>query len=312
MDKFTKKLLNNIYLNYNEKHKSSHWIKYTKDFNCNNGIISGISGFSKATKKLPLLGLYHKILQKLNFNNIDFSFDKFWYKTAYSAMSKQERIVDSCVLRQVLTLELLEEKINLNNINNICVIGDGQSNFVAIALESKKFKKVLSINLPEVLLNDFYLIKKMGFPLNKIALLETKNQVQNFLNNENIKFGMIEANNANIIFEKQIDLFINIASFGEMNLDVVSNYFKIIKSSIHGTYLYSCNREKKELPDGTITMEKDYPWKGFTKKILDEKAPWHLTYYILRRGLIPIPKIKIPFDGPIIHKLLFYPPVKNK
>ena len=312
MDKITRQLLNNISLKTNYKHKSSHWIKYTKDFNFKYGSISGISGFSEETKKLPLLGCYHKILQKFNFSNIDFSFDDYWYKTANSAMSKQARVVDLCVLRQVFTLKLLEEKIDLENINNICVIGDGQSNFVAIALESQKFKKVLSINLPEVLLNDFNLIKKMGFPLNKVELLETKNQVYNYLNNENIKFGMIEANNANILTEEKIDLFVNIASFGEMNLDIVNNYFKIIKSSIHGTYLYSCNREKKELPDGTITQEKDYPWEGFTQKILDEKAPWHSSYYKLRRGLIPIPKIKIPFDGPIIHKLLFYPSVKNK
>ena len=47
-----------------------------------------------------------------------------------------------------------------------------------------------------------------------------------------------------------------------MNLDVVSNYFKIIKSIINGSYLYSCNQEEKELPDGTITKKKDYPWGG--------------------------------------------------
>ena len=96
-----------------------------------------------------------------------------------------------------------------------------------------------------------------------------------------------------------------------MNLDVISNYFKIIKSSINGTYLYSCNREEKELPDGTITKEKDYPWEGFAHKIFDEKTPWHSTFYRLRRGVLPIPKINIPYDGPLIHKLVFYPPIKK-
>lgn len=152
----------------------------------------------------------------------------------------------------------------------------------------------------------------MGFPLRKIRLLETKNQVQNFFIDDSISFGMIDASNANILTKQQIDLFINIASFGEMNLDIVSNYFKIIKSTIKGTYLYSCNREEKELPDGTIIKMKEYPWGGFTQKFLEEPNPWHLTYYKLRSGLIPIPKIKIPFDGLLIHKLLFYPPIKNK
>ena len=227
-------------------------------------------------------------------------------------MNKQSRVVDSSVLRQVLTLKLIEEKINLKNINQLCVIGDGQSNLVAVALESNKFKKVLSINIPEVLLNDFNLIKKMGFPVRKIRLLESKNQVQDFLLDDDIKFGMIKASDANILTRQQIDLYINIASFGEMNLDIISNYFKIIKSTTKGTYLYSCNRLEKELPDGKIISLRDYPWEGFKHKILDEPAPWHLEYYKLRRGLIPIPKIKIPFDGLIIHKLLFYPPVKNK
>ena len=312
MDKISKRLLNNIYSEDNKKQKSSHWQRNTKDFDFKNEKVSGISGFSDITKKLPLLGFYHKILQKLNYDKVSFSFDDFWYRAAFSAMNKQSRVVDSSVLRQVLTLKLIEEKINLKNINQLCVIGDGQSNLVAVALESNKFKKVLSINIPEVLLNDFNLIKKMGFPVRKIRLLETKNQVQDFLLDDDIKFGMIKASDANILTRQQIDLYINIASFGEMNLDIISNYFKIIKSTTKGTYLYSCNRLEKELPDGKIISLRDYPWEGFKHKILDEPAPWHLEYYKLRRGLIPIPKIKIPFDGLIIHKLLFYPPVKNK
>ena len=198
MDKISKRLLNNIYSEDNKKQKSSHWQRNTKDFDFKNEKVSGISGFSDITKKLPLLGFYHKILQKLNYDKVSFSFDDFWYRAAFSAMNKQSRVVDSSVLRQVLTLKLIEEKINLKNINQLCVIGDGQSNLVAVALESNKFKKVLSINIPEVLLNDFNLIKKMGFPLRKIRLLETKNQLQDFLIDDDITFGMIQANNANI------------------------------------------------------------------------------------------------------------------
>ena len=311
MDQIEEKLLNNIYLGTNEQQKSSHWIKYTKDFSFNNGSISGISGFSYITKKLPLLGSYHRFIQKLNYKNINFSFSNFWYKIALSAMNKQTRIVDSCVLRQVLTLDLLEKKINFKNINNVCVIGDGQSNFAAIALESKKFKKVLSINLPEVLLNDYYLIKKMGINVREIQLLETQNQFNNFINNENNSFGMIEANNAKILINQPIDLFVNIASFGEMNMDIISNYFKIIKSSLNGSYLYSCNREEKKLPDGTLIKLEDYPWEGFIQKLLDEESPWNLNYYRLRRGLIPLPKINIPLAGKVNHKLLLYPPMEK-
>ena len=123
---------------------------------------------------------------------------------------------------------------------------------------------------------------------------------------------MIEANNASILINKPIDLFLNIASFGEMNLNIISNYFKIIKSTLTGSYLYSCNREEKRLPDGTLIRLKDYPWEGFTKKVLDEESPWNLNYYRLRRGFIPIPKIKIPLAGKVNHKILFYPPINKK
>ena len=131
-------------------------------------------------KKIPLLGFYHKILQKLNYDKVSFSFNDFWYKAAFSAMNKQSRVVDSCVFRQVLTLKLIEEKINLKNINRLCVIGDGQSNLVAIALESNKFKKVLSINIPEVLLNDFNLIKKNGFSFKKYKIIRNKKSSARF------------------------------------------------------------------------------------------------------------------------------------
>ena len=79
---------------------------------------------------------------------------------------------------------------------------------------------------------------------------------------------------------------------------------------MNGAYLYSCNREEKRLPDGTIIKLKDFPWEGFTQKILDEGSPWNINYYRLRRGLIPIPKVKIPLDGAVNHKILFYPPFK--
>ena len=170
----------------------------------------------------------------------------------------------------------------------------------------------MSINLPEVLLNDFILLKKMGYPQKKIALLETKIDIENYFKDSNISFGMIQAKNANILKNKPIDLFINIASFGEMNLDTVSNYFKIIKSNSRGSYLYSCNRVEKILPDKTIIKINDFPWEGFTKKILDENCPWNLNHYKLRRGFIPIPKIKIAFDGPVNHKIVFYPPFINQ
>ena len=68
MDQITKKLLKHINLGTNEKQKSSHWLKYTQNFNFKNEKITGISGFSYATKKFPFLDIYHRFLQKLNYH----------------------------------------------------------------------------------------------------------------------------------------------------------------------------------------------------------------------------------------------------
>ena len=55
MDYITKKLLVGIRSEENIKQKSSHWIKYTKNFKFKNNVISGISGFSQPSKRIPFL-----------------------------------------------------------------------------------------------------------------------------------------------------------------------------------------------------------------------------------------------------------------
>ena len=53
--------------------------------------------------------------------------------------------------------------------------------------------------------------------------------------------------------KNKIDLFINIASFQEMEPDILSNYFEIISSN--KSILYHCNRHAKTLSEGLAAIE---------------------------------------------------------
>ncbi len=112
---------------------------------------------------------------------------------------------------------------------------------------------------------------------------------------------MISAHNAGALSKSGIDLFVNIASFQEMNQDLISNYFEIIESN--SAFLYCCNRIEKKLYGGELNQFSNYPW-GVAKIMLDESCRWHQEFYSLRSPLL---YKKIPFDGEVWHRLVkFY------
>ena len=89
-------------------------------------------------------------------------------------------------------------------------------------------------------MHDYLILKKNNI------ILDTEIQVvdsSDDLEYENKKLFLIPANKKNLIKNKNIDLFVNIVSFQEMNNEEVNNYFDIIKSN--KSYLYCCNRKKK-------------------------------------------------------------------
>ncbi len=291
-------------------HKSSHWRRHTETFSIINNKVSGIDGFSPRSRKFPFGNLLHKALQKNNFSNLSIPINSSWYHFGNEAAKKQNRSFDLDMLRQVFTLKFLECNLNLNNTPNICIIRDGQANLASIALQSSFFNKVISVNLPEVLLSDWELIKKLDFQ-GASAVVRNDNDCEEFFNNEN-RFAMIQASDCNVLFSKPIDLFVNIASFGEMRQETVAKYFEIIKSSTKRTVLYCCNRREKRLIGGELLRFADYPWHGFTRILVDEPCPWHQTYYSLRRNkFFPIPKTGILYDGILDHRLIVYPASGN-
>jgi SAM-dependent methyltransferase len=94
----------------------------------------------------------------------------------------------------------------------------------------------------------------------------------------------------------RFDLAINIVSFGEMAPAVVEQYFTLMRR-LPVEWLYCCNRERKEMPGGEVSVFAEYPWRPGDEHVVDELCPWHQWFHALR------PPFRRPYDGPIRHRL---------
>lgn len=139
--------------------KSSHWIFHTKDATLSAETVVGISGFSRNVKFNPFIQFLHTRGQKKVFPNFSSIQNSIYYSEAKKVCTRQKRCLDESVLRHVFTFQLLDPFIPLKSTG--AVIGDGQANFVSLALALRTFRKLVSVNLPEVLMNDYPLIRKL-------------------------------------------------------------------------------------------------------------------------------------------------------
>ena len=112
-----------------------------------------------------------------------------------------------------------------------------------------------------------------------------------------VSLNFCEAEQYELLCGLPVDLFINIASMQEMDPVIVHSYFDYMrKSSSKKVYFYCCNREKKVLPDGTVSEFSAYPW-GDARILLDELCPWYQRYPT------SLPPFWKAFDGPTHHRM---------
>ena len=293
-----KKLFNklNNYIDRDDITKSSHWKFYTKnyDFKLTNSSF-GVAGFGTASKKNLLKIIYHFFFQRLLFfrNNI-FNSDYYYQMKKVCLLQNRNLNLDS--LRHVFTHRLIDKYITDSKNKICCCIGDGRTNYIAPLLINQKFKKIISINLPEILIADLKLLENI-IDVNKIKIIENEDDYSKFIDDPDIKLLLIPSKLNYILNDKKIDFFINIASFQEMKNSTVNDYFKIIKSN--KSLFYCCNREYKELIGGEVLDFKLYEW-GENKSYFHEYCPWHNYYYSI------VPPFFLKYDGKIIHTLVDY------
>ena len=116
--------------------------------------------------------------------------------------------------------------------------------------------KIFSINLSETLINDYLILKQFKIlDDDHIQVITSKNDKIDF----NKKLFLIPASLKKFISNIDIDLFANIASFQEMNIDEIKNYMDIIKKK-KKTLFYCCNREYKKLYGQEEIYFDRYPW----------------------------------------------------
>jgi len=283
-DLIEKKLIKFI-LNTN-KDKSSHWKKYLNERSDYQNKFSHL-GFGSYTLK-SYKDVFHYILQKLVFGSEIFRSDIFQkYKTIFD---KNKRLIDTDTIRHIFTFEKLKK---ITNPKKICIIGDGKINGILGAHLTFPDAKIFSVNLSETLINDYKILNELDIALkNSIELVEdlefkTSNKILH----------LIPSHLKNYLMDKDIDLFINIASFQEMNMNEISQYFQIIKNN--KSKLYCCNREYKKLIGSEELYFKNYPWEN-PRKIFWEDCPWHQKFYALR------PPFVRKYNGNTIHCLVEY------
>ncbi len=281
------------------KAKSSHWDFHTQNSVISSGNkISGIDGFSNRTRRFPGSYTLHKRNLKRIYPWASNLIDSNIFQTAKRICHRQQREIDSCVMRHVFTFDLLEKFSEIPR-NNVCVIGDGQANFVSLALSTGFSKKLISVNLTEILLSDLDLIEKLScLRADEVSVGKTFEEIVNFLESDSKRLLLVSAQNAQALSNSCIDLFINIASFQEMNEELITQYFKIVESN--QAYLYCCNRLEKKLYGGELNEFNKYPWTG-SRILLDESCKWHKEFYSLRSPLL---FKKLPFDGEIWHRMV--------
>lgn len=283
-----------------EAGRSAHWAAMLADYACEGHEFQGLDGFGSHQSRSALRLVAHYIMQtppRLKGR----TYPRFAeiYNIGRRIAASQNRLFDLDMLRQVLTVAFLDYTIDIEGLQGITlVIGDGFGSLTSLLLSLLPGRHMMLINLTPVLLVDLTYIRKI-FPGVEIVLVESQAQMAAALNQEKRTIIALRADFQDLIRYAPIALAINISSMHEMQPPIVERYFSNLRSAQgEQTYLYCCNRIRKELPDGTVTEFMRYPWDLKDNIIVDELCPWHQKYYTF------LPPRYLNYDGPIQHRLV--------
>ena len=265
MDKILNSL--NSKIQSTNKNKSSSYKMYLKNIDYENIYSQFATG-----------GFQKKNLFRNFFN---FFFSRLIFKSSiFSSKSFKKLILINNRLNVTLNVNMIWHVIILNILKKktrpktICVIGDGKSNFIINALINFPNVKIYSINLTEVLINDYLILKKSRIlKKNKICVISNINQTIDYKK----KIFLIPANLKNIINKVKIDLFVSIECLQELNISEQKKYLRII-SKQKNAFFYLLEREIKTLPGGEKNLFKNFFPKN-CKIIFNKQASFSNTFY---------------------------------
>ncbi len=277
---------------------SSHWQEYGKKTN-----ISFDKHFKKATlqaegfddfRERNLLNLLLNIpislfLQRKLFKRLSNEL----INAVKELVKLQKRTISFNCIKNALCIDSIEKaNIDLKR-KKIAIIGDGNGFMGLLIKKLYPSTKIIQINLAKVLLFD-YLFTSIAVTEEKLNFACTKTDY-----NLDSDYNFIPAETIFSMALEDVDFFINIASMQEMNNDVVKNYLSLIRSQKKSNVgFYCCNRERKILPDGVISVFDEYGWLKSDKVLFDEICNWYSEFPISR------PPFVMKFDGIHKHKLI--------
>ena len=283
---------------------SSYWIKHLEGYNSEDPLnrvkdgktnFPGLASYSKVP--IPRI-LFEFLVRIVKPRSLKLDRRSPALKAAREMVKAQKRHFDFDVMKHVFVFEIFRKLINPKSLN-VCIIGDGLGNFVVTALQLQtEFNKIVSINLPEVLLADLSMIEDFGFSESQVRVVGNSAELQSAMCDPEIRLLLVSAQYLELLNDVRIDIFVNIASMQEMNLGVIDKYFSIVKSA--KAYFYCLNRAEKKLPDGTVTRFEDYPWGENASYLLRPEA---CPFYEYALKFSPPFRTKFPL---MMHALVKY------
>ncbi len=189
----------------------------------------------------------------------------------------------------------------------VCLIGDGWGLLSALIKKSFPEVRIVIVDLGKVLSFSCMFLQDR-FPLGTFTVLD-----ESATKLPESDFTFIPAEKIRNLFSitDSLDFAINVASMQEMDHHWIEFYFQWLRRGLKsGALFYCCNRESKTLPDGSMAVFSQYPWKSADRILLDEEPSFYRWFFAPGKTErnVSIVGVKIPFmhkfDGDNRHRIV--------
>jgi len=266
-----------------ETTRSSFWDVEVKNFSvAADGTRSGVACIGNISRKTGrLYTLMHRVLQMpyrpMARGLADYADCE---RLGRIIAKRQERQYTSDMMRQALSLALIRHHLPDGPGAGVnLVIGDGYGAMTSLLRLVWPNTKTIAVNLTIPLLADLAFARK-ALPGMRIAMPANMEEMKATLADPHVDVIGIRADDAGLLEGAPIGLAVNIVSMQEMDLAVIAEYFRLLRSaSGTQTAFYCCNRAHKPFYDGTEIRFDEYPWCNNDELLVDEPCPWSELVY---------------------------------
>ena len=184
---------------------------------------------------------------------------------------KNEKFYTSLFLNNLIKINRIKRNTDFNSIENIVELGAGTGLLASCFLKLKKNVKYLIVDIPPTLFISEYYLKNLGFKV--FGYEELKKNNYGNLNEvfKDFQVCCLPTWRLDFIKDSKFDLFLNIASFQEMEKEQSLNYIKFFSERIK-RYIYLENLiegHHKTSKEGSFGVLNPTTKKDLEKEILD-------------------------------------------